>query len=73
MFFFKGFAQPVKIGLLICFAKEAGFTVMSALHDMQWDAIKMSAGATRHVAILATLIEPGPFNHSGGIAPKFFG
>ena len=62
MFFFKCFAQPVKIGLIICFAKEAGFTVMSALHDMQWDAIKMSAGATGNVATLAKLIEPGLFN-----------
>ena len=62
MFFFKGFAQPGKIGLIICFAKEAGFTVMSPLHHMQWHAIKMSAGATGHAAILARLIEPGPFN-----------
>ena len=62
MFFFKCFAQPVKIGLIIFFAKEAGFTVMSPLHDMQWAAIKMGAEATGHVAIIAKLIEPGPFN-----------
>ena len=40
---------------------------MSALHDMQWDAIKMSAGATRHVAILARLI--GPFNLEPTLRP----
>jgi hypothetical protein len=35
---------------------------MSALHDVQGDAIKMDAGAAGHLASIAELIEPGPFD-----------
>ena len=60
VFFFEGFAQPVKIGLVVFFAEEAGFAVMPPLHDVQGDAIKMDAGAAGHGAIITKLIRAWP-------------
>lgn len=56
VFFLEGFAQPVKIGLVIFFTKEAGFAVMSPLHDVQGDTIEMNAGTAGHNAIIAKLM-----------------
>jgi len=33
--------QPVKIGVVVCFAEEAAFAVVSTLHKVQRYAIKM--------------------------------
>jgi hypothetical protein len=56
VFFLEGFSQPVKIGLVVFFTEEAGFAVMSTLHDVQGDAIKMDARAAGHGAIIAKLM-----------------
>ena len=48
-FLFKRLAQPVKIGLIVFLAKEAGLTVMPPLHEVQGDTIKMNTDAARHV------------------------
>ena len=43
LFFYERLAQPVKTGLVVFFAEEAGFAVMPALHDVQRNIIKMDA------------------------------
>ncbi len=48
LLFLQGFPQPVEVGLIIFFAKEARFAVVPALHDVQRYAIKMDAGAAGH-------------------------
>jgi len=53
---FKRLAQPVKTGLIVFLAKEAGFAVMPPLHDVQGDAIKVNAGAAWHVNIMIKLM-----------------
>ena len=50
LFFLQGLAQPVEVGLVVFFAKEAGFAVVPALHNVQGNAIKMDAGAAGHNA-----------------------
>ena len=35
LFFYERLAQPVKVGLVVFFAEEAGFAAMPALHDVQ--------------------------------------
>ena len=47
-FFLERLAQPVKIGLVVFFSKEAGLSVVPALHDVQRYAIKMDAGTAGH-------------------------
>ena len=35
LFFYERLAQPVKVGLVVFFAEEAGFAVMPELQDVQ--------------------------------------
>jgi len=51
--FLQRFAQPVEVGLIIFFAKEARFAVVPALHDVQRHTVKMDARAAGHVGIIA--------------------
>ena len=60
VFFLKRLAQPVKIGLVVFFAEEAGLAVMSPLHDVQRNAIKVDAGASGHVIIISKTIRAWP-------------
>jgi hypothetical protein len=53
VFLLECLAQPVKIGLIVFFAKEAGFAVMPALDDVERDIVEVDAGAAGHEAILA--------------------
>ena len=62
VFLFERLAQPGQIGLVILFAKEAGFAVVPALRDVQRYATKMNARATEPVITLAEISEPGPFD-----------
>ena len=61
LFFYERLAQPVKVGLVVFFAEEAGFAVMPALHDVQRNIIKMDARAAGHAPIIENLFEPGSF------------
>ena len=56
LFFLQGLAQPVKIGLVVFFAEEAGFAVMPALHDVQRHIIKMDVWAAGHGTLIAKLM-----------------
>lgn len=58
----KCFAQPVQIGGVVFLGKEARLAIVPALYDVQWNAIKMDAGAagygrmlTREILSLAPL------------------
>jgi len=55
------FSQPVEIGMVVFFAKETGFPVMSALHDVQGYAIKVNPRTAGHMHNYSRKIEPGPF------------
>ena len=56
LFFYERLAQPVKIGLVVFFAEEAGFAVMPALLDVQRNIIKMDAWAAGHGTTIAKLM-----------------
>jgi len=45
--FLQGFAQPVKIGLVV-FAKETGFAVVPTLHNAKGNTVKMDVRALGH-------------------------
>jgi hypothetical protein len=63
----QGLAEPVQVALVVFFAKEAGFTVVAALHDVQGDTIKLDARTTGHEDMLrqcSEKCEPGPFDCS---------
>jgi len=36
----------VQVASVIFFGEEARFAIVAALHDMQWNAIEVNAGAT---------------------------
>ena len=42
------FTEPVQVALVVLFAEEACFAVMTPLHDMQRQAIEVDAWATGH-------------------------
>jgi hypothetical protein len=46
--FVQRFAQPVQVGVIVLFGKEAGLAVVTALHDVQRDSINVDAGAAGH-------------------------
>ena len=52
----------MQIGVLVLFAKEAGFAVVSPLHDVQRYAIEVNPGTTGHEPTTGEKIEPGPFS-----------
>jgi hypothetical protein len=60
VFFLKRLAQPVKIGLVIFLAEKAGLAVMTPLHDVQGNPIKVDAGASGHVTIISKTIRAWP-------------
>ena len=47
------FVQPVQVSVIVFFAKEAGFAVVSALDDVQGYAIKVNTGTTGHEQTIA--------------------
>ena len=49
----QGFAQPVKIGVVVFFRKEAWLAVVSALHNVQRHAIEVNPGASSHDPTIA--------------------
>jgi hypothetical protein len=57
---FQVFAQPVEVSVIVFLAKEAGFTVVSALNDVQRNAIEVYTGAMGHMRTLTEIFEPGP-------------
>jgi hypothetical protein len=57
----QGFTQPVEVSVMVLIAKEARFTVVSALDDLQRDVIKMNTGSTWHDATVAEDSEPNLF------------
>jgi hypothetical protein len=44
----QGFAQPVEVSLVVFLTKEAEFTIVSALDNVQGYAIKVNTGAAGH-------------------------
>jgi hypothetical protein len=46
--------------MVVLFVEEARLTIMSPLHNVQWDSIEMDTAAAWHATSLAE-IEPGPF------------
>jgi hypothetical protein len=58
-FIVQRFAQPMQIGFVVFFSKEAGFAVLSPLHDVRGDSIEVNPGAARHNHTVAQEIEAG--------------
>jgi hypothetical protein len=40
--------QPVQVSVIVFFAKEAGFAVVSPLFDLQGHSIKVNTGTVQH-------------------------
>lgn len=53
--------QPVQIGEVVLFGKEAGRTVVAALHNVQGNAVEVNARAPGHDGIVARRSKAGPF------------
>ena len=47
------FVQPVQVSVIVFFAKEAGFAVVSALDGVQGYAIEVNTGTTGHDQTIA--------------------
>ena len=60
-FLVQRFVQPVQIGMVVFFAEEAGFAVVTALHDVQRYAIKVNPGTTGHNQTIAEKSSLAPF------------
>jgi hypothetical protein len=50
---FQRFGQPVQVSVIVFIAKEAGFSVMTPLNNMQGYSIKVNAGTTWHEQTIA--------------------
>jgi hypothetical protein len=46
--FNSSFTQPVRIALVVFFSEEAGFAIVSALHDVQGEVIELDTWAAGH-------------------------
>jgi hypothetical protein len=53
--------QPVQISVIVFFAKEAGFSVMTSQYDMQGNSIKVNAGTSWHEQTIAEYLSLAPF------------
>lgn len=47
------FAEPVQVGMEVLLRKEARFTIVTTLHDVQRQAVEVDAGAARHGQFIA--------------------
>jgi hypothetical protein len=58
--FLQSFTQPVEISLVLFFAKETGFSIVSPLNDVQGYAIKVNTGTTGHMQTIVENIRAWP-------------